>query len=393
MNRPSVLSYSNEVAPRRRRKREMRLKTALRFTIVVLMASGLFNARADTRGQQRLRAQTIHSGGGPCEVSPASDILKYHSPKTAERRASFRRQPIFVFYTDEFWLNLHHFLYVLGRAENKTRDAGRVAVAKAPADEEEGLTKLTPEEQKVWREAVSAYASTISKKDLVFDAPLPAITAGLAAAKDAKALKGTAIDAAVTAVLERAAPLYRKAWWPAHHEANRRWHIQMQPLLAQHGETILKFVTNAYQLNWAPGGFAVHVTAYSNWAGAYSTEGNLLVLSSLNQETTGLYGLETIFHEGMHQWDDQVLRALKNAAEKLNAKVPNGLSHALIFFTAGAAVKRAVPDHVPYADKFGVWQRGMERLKPVVEQVWRPYLSGNGTRDEAFARLIESLSH
>lgn len=31
--------------------------------------------------------------------------------------------PIFVFKTDEFWLNLHHFLSVLGRAANKTADA------------------------------------------------------------------------------------------------------------------------------------------------------------------------------------------------------------------------------------------------------------------------------
>ena len=27
---------------------------------------------------------------------------------------------IIKFYTDDFWLNLHHFLYVLGRAEAKT---------------------------------------------------------------------------------------------------------------------------------------------------------------------------------------------------------------------------------------------------------------------------------
>jgi len=39
---------------------------------------------------------------------------------------------IFRFEADEFWLNLHHFLYVLGRAEAKMADASREAVAGAP---------------------------------------------------------------------------------------------------------------------------------------------------------------------------------------------------------------------------------------------------------------------
>jgi hypothetical protein len=32
-----------------------------------------------------------------------------------------------------FWLNLHHFLYVLGRARNGAPDSSRAAVVKAPA--------------------------------------------------------------------------------------------------------------------------------------------------------------------------------------------------------------------------------------------------------------------
>jgi hypothetical protein len=58
----------------------------------------------------------------------------------AERTARLS-SPIFVFHSDEFWLNLHHFLYVLGRAENKTRDASREAVVDAPADQKNGLAR------------------------------------------------------------------------------------------------------------------------------------------------------------------------------------------------------------------------------------------------------------
>lgn len=46
--------------------------------------------------------------------------------------------PIFRFETDGFWLNLHHFLYVLGRVEAKMPDIRREAVAGAPTDQAAG---------------------------------------------------------------------------------------------------------------------------------------------------------------------------------------------------------------------------------------------------------------
>ena len=67
--------------------------------------------------------------------------------------------PIFRFETDGFWLNLHHFLYVLGRVEAKMPDIKREAVAGAPADEAEGLKALSEADRQAWREAVSVYAT------------------------------------------------------------------------------------------------------------------------------------------------------------------------------------------------------------------------------------------
>jgi hypothetical protein len=296
---------------------------------------------------------------------------------------------IFIFHTNEFWLNLHHFLYVLGRAENKERDAAREAVAGAPADEAIGIAKLSATEQTIWREAVASYAAGTSKKDIVFDAPLPALTHALAQAGDAKSLTGSKVDPTTAVILERVAPIYRKAWWKKHARANRNWQKTVQALVDRHGAAVLAFITGAYQLPWPAAGFPVHVSAYSNWAGAYSTDGNLLVLSSQHPSTQADYGLETIFHEGMHQWDDQVFDILRDQALKVNKFFPRALQHSLIFFTAGAAVRRVLPEHVPYAEKFGVWQRGLLPMKAALEEIWQPYLDGRGTRDEAFAELLK----
>ena len=314
-----------------------------------------------------------------------------HGPLGQTAPQTRTKQTIFIFHSDEFWLNLHHFLYVLGRAENKTRDSSRSAVANAPKDQEQGLAKLNEAERAIWREAVSFYANDLSKKDAVFDEPLPAITNALAQAGDTKSLSKANVDPAVASVLERAAPIYRKSWWSAHHAANVEWQRTIQKLVDQHGAAILSFVTKAYQMNWNPAGFHVHLSGYTNWAGAYSTTGELLVLSSLAEDIKGNYGLETIFHEGMHQWDKQVFEALRDEARKQNKLVPNGLSHAMIFFTAGEAVRHIYSDHVPYAEKFGVWQRGIAPFKTPLEEVWKPYLNGRGTRDDAIAALVKRI--
>lgn len=321
----------------------------------------------------------------------ARSQLKPAYPDSSEQAKAkdTRGGAIFVFHTDEFWLNLHHFLYVLGRAENKERDTAREAVAGAPVDQEFGLETLTAKELTIWREAVASYAAGPSKKDIVFDDPMPAITNSLARARDSKSLTGSEVDPAVAVILQRAAPIYRKTWWKKHHEANRMWQKDIQTLVARDGATVLAFITNKYKLQWPAAGFPVHVSAYSNWAGAYSTTGDLLVISSQSPGLQATYGFETVFHEGMHQWDDQVFEALREQAGKMNKVAPRGLSHALIFFTAGEAVRRVVPEHVPYAEKFGVWQRGLGPMKVALEEIWKPYLDGHGTRDEAFAELIK----
>ena len=86
--------------------------------------------------------------------------------------------PIFRIATDEFWLNLHHFLYLLGRAEAGTGDSTREAVAEAPREAERGMKTLTDEERIVHVEQrtaaidehlASRRAKTIAQVDVGID--------------------------------------------------------------------------------------------------------------------------------------------------------------------------------------------------------------------------------
>ncbi len=299
---------------------------------------------------------------------------------------------IFRFHADELWLNLHHFLYVLGRAEAGLPDAARRAVVSAPMEQARGLASLSAEEQQAWREAVTFYATGLSRKDAVFDDPLPALAGALAGEGLGDVtkvrLEAPVVPVDTRTILTGVAPIYRKVWWPSHRAANAECVEAIEILVAKYGDAVLAFVTRAYGLSWPATGYPVHLAAYANWAGAYSTRGNLLVVSSLDPGNRGERGLESVFHEGMHQWDDEVFRRLREHARQQGKLAPADLSHAMIFFTAGEAVRRLVPGYVPYAEAEGIWQRRMGAFKPALETAWKPFLEGKGAREAALGELV-----
>jgi len=297
--------------------------------------------------------------------------------------------PLFRISTGAFWLNLHQYLYVLGRAASETSDATRRAVADAPADQAKGLDTLTSAERELWGEAVRAYAAGPSRQDAVFDEPLIEAGNALARAGDRATLDDVTVDSAIRATLARVAPIYRKAWWPAHRASNERWKQAIDPLMEQHAGALVAYVARAYSMPWPSDGYPVRVVAFANWAGAFSTEGPLLVISSYDSGNTGLSALETVLHESMHQWDDPVWALLLEQAKAQRRYISRELTHAMIFFTAGEAVRARVPGHVPYAVANGMWERRMGRFKPALDVAWLPWLRGDGTRDAAIAALVK----
>lgn len=325
-------------------------------------------------------------------LAVALSVVIASSAPARSQRASGTPTGLFVF-DSPFWLNLHQFLYVLGRAQAKLPNSGRRAVVNAPADQAEGLRSLPADQQQVWQRAVDAYANGLSRQDAVFDEPLVELAGLLIAIDKRPSLDRIAgLDPAVTQTLSSAAPIYRTVWWPRHEAANRAVIKNLESLLARYGEPVLRYVTRVYGQPWPAGGFPVHFSGYANWAGAFSTRGPILIMSSLDFEKRDVLAFETVFHEAMHQWDDQIFDELRGHAQKRKVEVPPDLSHAMIFFTAGEAVKSVIPTHVPYAESEGVWSRSMGTFRPALEAVWLPYLRGSGTREQAMATLIEKTA-
>jgi hypothetical protein len=299
--------------------------------------------------------------------------------------------PIFRFEADGFWLNLHHFLYVLGRAQNNVPDSQRRAVVNATAEQAQGLTGLSESHRQAWESAVRFYAGGLSKKDAVFDRELVEVTNAMRGAPNATA-EALKVDRELQATLVRAASVYRLVWWSKHRGANHARIEEYSKHLERHGDRVLTFITRAYQEPWPKEGYPINLSGYSNWAGAYSTDGGLIVVSSLDEGTRGSLGLESIFHEAMHQWDNPVLARLERLAKEHQTPPPReGITHALIWYTAAEAVKSQIPGHVGYAESGGMWkQKGLGSFKAGLDAHWKPYLEGQGSLDAALVALLKS---
>lgn len=325
-------------------------------------------------------------------VLSVSTIFARNENVAPQERAAV--QP-FKFSTGDFWLNLHSFLYVLGRNEMKAPDRGRRAVVNAPIEAAHLIAVASEQDRAVWNAAVTFYAAGPSKRDAVFDMDFAAVTKALADAPPAAAepqISAQIFNAEWRAILRDTAPVYRRVFWPAHEKANEARLASQNALIAQHGAAILGTVTRAFGQQWIAGGFPVHFSAYANWAGAYSTDLGTLVVSSLDDGNADVSGLETLFHEAMHQWDRQMDDVLTKLSTAADVKVPDNLSHSLIFYTAGEATRKAVPEHVPYAVANGLWPRLGQPVKDALDKAWKPWLDGQGTRNAALTEVLRLLA-
>ncbi len=123
----------------------------------------------------------------------------------------------------------------------------------------------------------------------------------------------------------------------------------------------------------------VDVSAYANWAGAYTTEGaSHITISSLNADNQGTAAFEMLFHEVLHTMDSTLFEQYRTAARAQGKRMLRNPTHPFVFYTAGEVTRRLFPGHVPYAESVGLWARSrdMGPMLPLLRRHWQPWLDG-----------------
>jgi len=298
-------------------------------------------------------------------------------------------------FRNAFWRNMHQLLYAQARADPA---AGRVRRIRLDPADDAILSGMTAADREIWIGARQAYATTMAGRDLLFDAELRDLGRALGDAGSSDSLHGVAIGADLRALLERAAPVYRRYYWRDHRRRNDRWRAAVAPLLNDHGAALRRRLQTIYGAPW-PEAPVVDLVVYANPAGAYTTLGptNIAIATS-DPANQGPAALEILMHETTHAMAEPLRTSIDAAVSE--AGLPAGskairrdLWHELLFYLTGAAVAERLPGYVPYADANDLWRLawpGPDRAS--FEQRLKPVLAGRGPLDAAVRAIVADLA-
>ena len=307
--------------------------------------------------------------------------------------------PVFEFHSG-FWINLHHFLYQQARLHSqRTKPAGK---AGAPARAEQ-VPELTQAEQSAWESVRAYYAAQMIGRDLLFNRDMVLIKDRLAELEADPDLSKSGLQPALVSALELAAPVYRAHWWPAHDKQNREWIADVAPLIRQKGRRLAEGLSEIYRTEWPAGRIRVDVAHDADSAGAYTTLAPLRVtISSNDPDIQGRGAFEMLFYEASHAVAGGVSEAIARECRRLGKPIPRELWQALLFYTTGEVVRRALIEpagkpadggssYTPYAYRVGLYGRGWQNYQRLLEHYWQPYLDRRTNFDDALARLVSAL--
>ncbi|MCP5112409.1 MAG: hypothetical protein GY953_16415 [bacterium] len=240
------------------------------------------------------------------------------------------------------------------------------------------------------------YRERVITSDLLFNRRLVAVKTQLAAI--ACSTPGADnLDAELRPILVEAMPVYRRHWWPEHNVANTTWIRAQLDALKQYEAVFAKRLADAYGGEWPADRIRVDVTAYANWAGAYTTNNpDHVTISSTDYK--GLEGLELLFHEVSHAsfFEQRILGQLAAAFRARGADPPNRLSHAIQFATPAEILRSVLSGEE--RDRYRsvaerVYERGRFRDQyRIVLEHWKPFLEGKVERTEALNRIAAKLA-
>lgn len=314
--------------------------------------------------------------------------------------------PVFELHSG-FWINLHHTLYLQARQSRDDRGA--------PSGRGTDTTHRTPNERAAWDAAVAYYQANYADKDLLFNTELTLLKNQLGEFEGCNELSGAKVktcDAGLppklTQILESAAVVYRAHEWRDHDRANRAWIAVVAPLVREKGLGLAERLAEVYQARWPRQKIRVDVTAYANWAGAYTTLDPLrVVIASTDARNQGSSALEILFHEASHGIAEPVQLAINRECRQRDKAIPRDLWHALLFYTTGEVIKpvmnaseaaaAATPgappgtEYMPYAFRERLYQRGWDDYLKLLTQFWQPYLDGKTSFDDAISHMVSAL--
>lgn len=299
-----------------------------------------------------------------------------------------RTQPPFAVHS-AFWPNLHHVLWAEAWARRPPSEESAAGALPEPLV----TAHLTADERRAWDAAVSYYDEEIADLHPLFE--MRSIRkAMIAAGTD---ISATGLEPAHHEVLLRAAPVYRKHWWPAHDSANRTWVVDSLSKVAELTPDVPERLARLYGVPWFTSAVRVDVVRVANREGAFTSIDPApahITISSSAPNGQQWSAAEILFHESSHALVFPLMDAF--AAElRTQRKVSRQLWHVALFYLTGEVVRQALAErriaYEPYLYNTGLFDRAWPELRAPIESHWKPYVNGEVPRDAAIRNVVSAI--
>ena len=181
-------------------------------------------------------------------------------------------------------------------------------------------------------------------------------------------------DGEVRSTFEAFMPTYREHFWPRHQAMAETFAARLQADMAAQGPALLAVTADELGASWGDSDYITYVSAYTNWAGAFSND-NILFLSAADPDIAA-HALEVYVHETAHgEPIGDTIRPAANAALAAHGLEHDRFWHYLQFKATGEAAKRVLgEDYVPYAHATGLTDRGDAKIwYDALDAVWDRY--------------------
>lgn len=289
----------------------------------------------------------------------------------------------------DFWMNLHHTLYGAVWARRPEAGTLRARAGRLPSPLD---APMTTEERASWDRAIEYYDRQVASRDLLFGEGMVDLKAALTAGD----LTRSAVGAEMRAVLESAAPVYRRHFWPAHDRTNSAWIAATAERMRTIAADTVPRLEKLYGVPWFSIPVRIDVVWVGNRQGAYTTdEPPHATISSGDPENTAWTAAEIVFHEVSHVLVLPLQRVLRSALGAA-AKDHRELWHVVQFYLTGVTVQQVLSargiTYEPYMYSSGLVDRAWGRYRKPVEDSWRPYVDGKVTQQQAIEATIAALS-
>ncbi|MEX2527101.1 MAG: hypothetical protein WEA09_05635 [Gemmatimonadota bacterium] len=181
-------------------------------------------------------------------------------------------------------------------------------------------------------------------------------------------------DPEIRSTFEAFMPTYRKYFWPHHQVMAEAFVAKLSADLSAHGPALLAATAEELDATWGDAEYLTYVSAYANWAGAFSND-NILFLRPSDPDFAA-HALEIFVHETAHgEPIGNTLRPAADAALAAHGLENDRFWHYLQFKATGEAAKRVLGnEYVPYARAAGLADRSDTKIwYDALDAVWERY--------------------